>query len=288
MTNHDINISTNCTPFPYWVRRSLKSVVMLLAVLLMSEAVFADTAKQDFPLRHQYRDLQIIDTETLFKNRDGITVVDVRSAYEFQTLHIENAVNISVFSPDFKKQVQNLHQQTQKPLVFYCNGHSCAKSYQAGRLAKDAAVFSSVYDSGVFDWAERYPRYTALLGKPLNHPSRLISEEEFKAHLLTPMEFSALKNEALVVDIRSAIARDGISLFVGLEKRIPLKNRKKLDRYLAIAHAEDKDILFYDATGKEVRWLQYYLQSKGVERYWFMKGGVREYFKYLQTHNNVF
>ena len=41
-------------------------------------------------------------------------------------------------------------------------------------------------------------------------------------------------------------------------------------------------LLVYDESGKQVRWLQYHLDEKGIKNYNFMKGGVKQYFKSLR------
>jgi rhodanese-related sulfurtransferase len=39
------------------------------------------------------------------------------------------------------------------------------------------------------------------------------------------------------------------------------------------------NILIVDNVGKQVRWLQYYLEKKGFKNYYFLKGGVRQWMK---------
>ena len=37
--------------------------------------------------------------------------------------------------------------------------------------------------------------------------------------------------------------------------------------------------MVYDEAGNQVRWLQYYLESKGITKYYFMEGGAKNYFQ---------
>jgi hypothetical protein len=86
-----------------------------------------------------------------------------------------------------------------------------------------------------------------------------------------------------VLDVRDRFQREGISLFVGREHRVYLDDTDTLDRYIRRAKRQGKGLLIYDAAGKQVRWLQYYLEDRGVKTYHFMDGGMRSYFKGIKS-----
>ena len=48
------------------------------------------------------------------------------------------------------------------------------------------------------------------------------------------------------------------------------------------AKAEKKPLLIYDEAGKQVRWLMYRIEDLNVNEYYFMKGGMKQYFKSLR------
>jgi hypothetical protein len=78
--------------------------------------------------------------------------------------------------------------------------------------------------------------------------------------------------------VRDRFQRDALAVFPGRERRTYLDQTKKLDRHINRAINQKRILLIYDAAGKQVRWLQYYLEYKRVPRYYFMKGGARAYF----------
>ncbi|MGD8885229.1 MAG: rhodanese-like domain-containing protein, partial [Gammaproteobacteria bacterium] len=78
-----------------------------------------------------------------------------------------------------------------------------------------------------------------------------------------------------------------LSIFVGREHRVSIDNTRRLDRYIEKAKRENKALLIYDAAGKQVRWLQYYLEDKGLTSYYFMKGGIRAYYKDIKSDFNI-
>ncbi len=252
----------------------------LMGILTAAPAMAADNA---FPLRAQYETVGVkpISTEELAANFAHSVVIDVRSAYEFQTLHIEGAQSVPLSDADFEQKIRALSDKTNKTLVFYCNGTTCAKSYDAAARALKAGVKSVwVYDAGILAWAQANPTKTDLMGKRMVSASQLIDKANFEAHLLSPRDFyeQVLADpNAIVLDIRDAAQRAGVSLFQMRDIHVPLDNTRLAD-WVKKANAEHKAIYFIDETGHQVQWLQYFLQEAGTTQYWFMRGGAKAFF----------
>lgn len=257
-------------------------LISIFFCLLLLQIPLATNAA-DFPGRPNYPDVKPMELADLAKKFDNVIVVDARSQYEYDTLHIKSAVNIPVSSPNFAKQVRDISQLTKKPLVFYCNGHTCMKSYKAARAAKLAGVVDCyAYDAGVFDWAKNNPGKTVLLGKAMKSANQLLSKTKLKKHTITPKEFSVMvekKNNVQTIDVRSRFQRAGVGLFPFNEKWVPLEKTSDLEKALEEAATRKKTLLIYDEVGKQVRWLQYRLEEMGVRKYYFMKGGAAGYIK---------
>ncbi len=248
--------------------------------LLLPLLVVAETA--EFPGRKIYPDVNVITLEQLKARRHEVLVVDVRSTYEYQTLHITGAINIPLADQHFAGRMANLRAANVNTVVVYCNGRTCMKSYQAVRRCTEANISNVyAYDAGIMDWAKAYPGAAELLGEPLGNPDKLISKDDFRRRLIDPGAFGerVASSDAYVLDVRDRFQRDALGLFPGRERRVFLDNSKKLDRYIHKSLREGRVLLIYDAAGKQVRWLQYYLQSKGVQKYYFMAGGARAYYE---------
>ncbi|MFV2058589.1 MAG: rhodanese-like domain-containing protein [Thiohalomonadales bacterium] len=257
--------------------------------LSMGVNALASTSTKEFPGRAIYPSVAIIDIQALFASLDRVTVVDVRSSYEYNTLRIKGAINIPLSSPRFVAEMRKLRSKTEAAIVVYCNGKTCMKSYKAAvKSAKNNISEVISYDAGVMDWAKRYPKHAVLLGKSPIDPSRLISKKDFQKHLLTPDDYGdyMASSSALVLDVRDRFQREGISIFVGRERRAYLDDKSSLNKYIAKAKQENRTLLIHDAAGKQVRWLQYYLKEKGVKRYYFMKGGVSAYYNEMKQDFN--
>ena len=255
----------------------------LFAVLVMLFSVFSTSsvmAKDGFPGRAEYPEIPVYSKEDLAKDFNNVVIVDARSSLEFDTLRIKGALNIPVASKDFGQRVKALRQQDKRKIVFYCNGRTCYKSYQAAKKAMLKGVKNVyAYDAGMFEWAEAYPQHAELLGHSPIDPKQIISRSTFKQRILDPKTFtetvrSKPRTETLVMDVRDMYQRAGVGFFPGMEKWVSLDDRQKLARYLKKAKDQNRTLYIYDEAGKQVRWLQYTLERENIKDYYFMREGA--------------
>jgi len=254
-------------------------LVFSLISMLLPSLVMAD----DYPGRAIYPKVKIYETEQLNQSFENVIIVDVRSTLEFKTLHINNAVNIPLNSRNFVSRIRDLRKKD-KNIIFYCNGHSCYKSYKAANKARRARVSNVFsYDSGVFDWTRAHPDKATLLGNTPVNTENLISKEQFKKASLDPQQFSAkITDNTIILDIREPAQRGLLELFPYRQVNIPMGETAKLSKFFDRVKKSAKTLLVYDEAGKQVRWLQYYLQDSGINNYYFMKGGVKNFFTSLK------
>lgn len=265
-----------------------RSTLIALIAYSSTFSTFALSADEGFPGREKYPDVTYIELADLFnrKARNEIVIVDARSNYEFETLRIKGAVNIPVASKNFEIEVQKLRKKTDKPIVFYCNGHRCMKSYIAAKKCMDIDIKDVIaFDAGIFDWTRKYPKQSVLLGSSPVNPNKLIASKRFKSRLLDPDKFSeyivSSPKRPIVIDVRDKFQRAGVGFYPGIERWAALDDRKKLQRYIDKAKRENKTLFIYDEVGKQVRWLQYALEKAGVRNYYFMEKGARAYYDML-------
>jgi rhodanese-related sulfurtransferase len=251
--------------------------LILISVLAMS-GVWAKSA--DFPHREKYKDVQVIETEDLYNKLGSVNVVDVRSKYEYDTLHIKGAFNIRLGTVSFARDVAELIKNTGKPVIFYCNGGSCKKSYKAVKEAEKSGVNgTTAYDAGIYHWAQAHPEHSVLLGKNPMNANEFIDNKTYHARLIDANKFENLMNgHHMVLDIRDRIQRD-LQLFPFKENRAELADMDSIRRFVKEAKATNKTLLVYDKVGKQVRWFQYFLEREGVKNYYFMKGGSEGYYE---------
>ena len=260
------------------------TILCLLMPFLFSSAVYAN--EEGFPGRSEFPELAIYEKAILFEDFNQVVMVDTRSNYEFQTLRIQGAINIPVSSKDFGAKLLKLRKTTSKPIVFYCNGRSCYKSYRASREANRLNIDNTyVYDAGVFEWAKAYPNHAVLLGKTPVDPNDIIPKSKFNAHLLDPERFGEkayqLGSRSLIIDVRDRFQRAGTGLYPATERWASLDDQKQLQAFINRAKAENKTLFIYDEVGKQVRWFQYALEKANVKNYYFMKKGARHYYDNL-------
>lgn len=259
--------------------------ILLILQSLFVSSVLAAPKSEEFPGRSLYPLVSFIEIEDLYRQYSNMTIVDVRSAYEYETLRIKDAVNIPLSSPTFVEKMRKLRNSETKPIVVYCNGKTCMKSYKAALKCSVNKIRDVIaFDAGIMDWARTYPKLASLLGKSPVNTKSLISKKDFRKHLLTPDAYGeeVATSSAIVLDVRDRFQREGLSLFVGRERRAYLDDKRSLDRYINKAKRENRTLLIHDAAGKQVRWLQYYLEHKGIKSYFFMQGGTAAYYDQLK------
>jgi len=259
--------------------------VLLFGLLVMS--ICANAAVSDeFPNRKLFPAVPVISLEDLHKNMDSVIIVDVRSKYEYDTININQARNIPLDEPNFVDRMTKLRKENPKTqIVVYCNGKTCKKSYHAVQKCRNVHIPNVVaYDAGIFDWAKKYPNQSTLLGASPVDTRKLLSKDDVKKYTigLDMFEKMLIRKDVIVLDIREPLQREGLSLFPGIDKSADLDNKIILDRYINEALTQNKTLLVYDAAGKQVVWLMYYLQNKGLERFYFMNGGAQAYYAKLR------
>lgn len=262
-----------------------KLVFAFLGMLLFSAAVQANV-NNEFPARKLFPAVPYIEIDDLYKQLKNMIIVDVRSEYEYETLRIKGALNIPLSSPTFVADMKKLHADNPtKSIVTYCNGKTCKKSYEAVQKCRDHKIENVIaYDAGIMDWAQKYPQEAVLLGVSPMNPTRIISDEDFHKRLVDVASFeeALVRKDIIVVDVRDRFQREGLSLFPGIDKQAYLDDKTALNKLINQAKSENKSLLIYDAAGKQVQWLMYYLEDQGLKNYGFMKGGANAYYANLR------
>ena len=253
---------------------SIRLAIILFFGLAPCYTVYAD----DFPLREEYPNVQPISTSDLYNEFGEVHIIDTRSSFEYEIIRIKGAKNILVSKTNFRRLLRDTVNDRDSKIVFYCNGRTCAKSYKAAVKAAESGYRNIVvYDAGVFEWTETYPDLSILLGKNPADLNDIISQGEFSDKLIDKKTFAkeATSPDAYLIDVRDAIQRKRTPDFARTAKRIPLDRlAEMLDDEKFKKEIAGKKLYLMDAVGKQVRWLQYHLKSKGLERYYFLKNGV--------------
>ncbi len=256
------------------MKRILYLAAAIMAVCVMLLAPVKATAADDFPIRAKFPKVPYITLEQLRAEYDKIIIIDVRSTFEYNVIHTNKAKHVSVTKTTFLEDLAAVRgKEDTTPMTFYYNGHKCEKSYDATQKALDAGFKNvTVFDSGIFDWANAYPELTTLMGKTPADKTVIIPQEEFNKRFLPYEEIKAKASDinSVVIDIREPLQRE-------LIPNIPSLRSIPLDRLLPLLQKgefKNNNLYFIDAVGKQVEWLQYHLEANGYKNYNFSQGGV--------------
>ncbi|MCX4025857.1 rhodanese-like domain-containing protein [Endozoicomonas sp. SM1973] len=247
-----------------------------VVILLISLVALNISTASNFPLREKYKDIPIIELNTLGEELSDTIVIDVRSKAEYNVIHIANAHNIPLSNMGFTSKVQNLRKENpNKKIIVYCNGHTCAKSYKATKKLMDSNIDNCyAFDAGIFDWVNKYPENSSLLGESPADLNKIISKDEFKQHTLEKDHFESKLNStknSVVIDIRESVQRSFSPSYSNI-RNIPFD---RFTKALKNSKYKDKTMFIFDAVGKQVKWLQYHLKNHQYQSYYFLKGGVK-------------
>ena len=249
----------------------MKIIAGLIISVFMLNTVMAD---EGFPLRPKYKDVPYILIDDLAAEYDKVIIVDVRSQFEYDIVRINKATNILVSKATFLKELEKLRAKDgAQKLIFYCNGHTCKKSYQATEKAMKAGFKNCfAFDAGIFDWIKAQGERGTLLGQTPVDTKKIISKDALAAKTLSYDKFAEAANAggAMIIDVRDPIQREKKLSLKGI-KNIPLDRMKNL---VKAKKFQDKHLLIFDAVGKQVKWLQYYLEENGYKNYSFLLKGV--------------
>jgi rhodanese-related sulfurtransferase len=261
------------------------SALIMGALLIMTDASVANPEK--FPYRGDFQGVKTVETEDLKAKLDSdeFVVVDARTQLEFDVIHIDGAQHISLSKTTFKEEVLALASANPgKKIAFYCNGTTCQKAYKAAQKAMIAGIEESyAYDAGIPEWARDYPEDTKLLGETIIDPeAQLISKESFNKHVLEWSEFKAFnaQENVMVIDVRDVMQRGEKMSDLDNVRPVPLDIF--IPNFVSKKFEQDKTLLIFDQVGKQVKWLQYYLQEYGYESYYFLEGGATTVLKSQQ------
>ena len=244
-----------------------------LSICLFLGAV-SSAGASEFPLRAAYPGVPFISMEDLAGEYEDAIIVDVRSEFEYDVVHITKAVHIPIARASFIQELGALRaKDSSRKLVFYCNGTTCPKSYDAVQKALENGFTNCyVFDAGIFEWIKAYPEKGVLMGATPVPADKVITKEQFEEKMILGFdEFltKAQEKDSIAIDIRDPIQR-------GVIPDIPLLRNIPLDRLLPLlkqGEFKDKRLLIVDNVGKQIRWLQYYLEHYGYRQYFFLEKG---------------
>lgn len=120
--------------------KNLFKIAFLALSVLIANAGFSQEPGQ--------HNVNVPQFEELIKGGKGI-LLDVRTPKEFAEGHIDGAINIDYFDPNFKAEVEKLDKS--KPVYIYCR--SGGRSSKAMLIMKDSG-FTSLYNllGGFIAW----------------------------------------------------------------------------------------------------------------------------------------
>ncbi len=256
----------------------------VMAVFFIAVSFIGVADATEFPLRAKYPNSNPIETAELRSIYNKAIIVDARAKAEYNVIRMVGAKNFLVGLMKESDLLKLRDKDGKAPLVFYCNGITCPKSYKASKKAIGWG-FKNVrtYDLGIFNWAKASADKTELFGNVLSTKeleTALMSKDDFKAKQIAPADFLSRSKSGnfAIIDIRSPSERSEVKVALPKTKAISFDSLLKMIESKSKA-VPSSNILVIDNVGKQVRWLQYYFERSGISNYHFLQGGAKQWVK---------
>lgn len=275
-------------------------IAFVLAFLLLNQSVvYANTpaslTDNLYPNRQFYPQLLYISTEQMVDgiNQGKYIVVDARPELAYNTLHIKGAENFSAGDEQFAEKLMMLINNSKKPIVFYCGGLACLKSYKASLKAmnvlqnqkKDQQVLT--YDSGISAFAHASPEWVLKNGKDISPENPLLNLKKLKKHAKSAEDFIALinddeDNQYTILDIREKQQKIQRKLFMfKREKNITLLAPEKIIIFLNRVKNSGKTLMVYGSVEKQTESIYSLIKTSGIRQWYYLEGGEVAYSQYM-------
>ncbi len=248
-----------------------------------------------YPNRKFYPQLNYITTAQMLPavSTAKYNIIDARPGLAYKTLHIQGAVNISSSDKQFNEKLLKLVNSNHKPIVFYCGGLACLKSYKASvkatnELAKKAikrTVYT--YDSGISAFAYSNPDWVLKNGKKISPENPLLDTKKIKSHAKDAAAFFQLINndeeqQYVILDIRESQQKILHKLFMfKKETRISLLEPEKLMGFLNTQKEAGNTIMIYGSVEKQIESLYPLVNTAGIKKWFYLEGGEIAYSKFM-------
>lgn len=270
------------------------TTILSFCLLSFATSVIAVDKTDQFPKRKFYPQLNYIETQEFAEGirNNRFDVIDVRDVMSFNSLHVKVATNIVLTSETFDDEILAFAAKSKKPLAVYCNGISCSKSYIGSskiiEIFKKHKIEKQVftYDSGINAIAYAHNDMVLKDGKDISEENPLIAAEKIKKHMLEPQRFEEfiadhVNEDYAILDIREKNEKIINKLFMFQnEKNITLNQREKLIVFLNKIKQDDKTLLVYDASGRQIDGIYELLRIIEIDKWHYMEGGEFGYSKY--------
>lgn len=267
------------------------TVILLICFTGVSAAISEEIINKKFPNRKFYPGLNYLSTEQMVTDIKAgkYLIIDARPSLGYQTLRIKDAINIHSGDKQFVEKLLKAVKENDKPIVFYCGGLTCQKSYKASIKAMtelrkrkiNREVFT--YDSGISAFAYASPDMVLKNGEAVSEDNPILNVRKLKKHAKSAQEFTHLVNndsegQYVILDVRENKQQILRKLFMfKKENKITVLEPEKLIIFLNEIKASDKTLMVYGAVEKQIESIFQLIQTTGNKKWFYLEGGEYAY-----------
>lgn len=210
------------------------------------------------------------------KEKREIILIDVRNSKEYEQFRIPGSINIPLFAIKTKIFLKS------KPLVLINEGHSYSQLEQEGRSLRDSGFTVSILNGGLHHWKQK--------GAPLE--GNVFAQRELNK--ISPQTFFTEKDYVnwIVINVAQSEESEAHNLFPHgihipysdepdqfISKLKDIIGKRTGDPFLSILICDDK--------GEHYEKIEKLTQKAGINRVFYLKGGLEGYRTFLQQQVSI-
>jgi rhodanese-related sulfurtransferase len=218
--------------------------------------------------------VQTISLRELWNLFHEVRVVDVRTRFEFDVVHIRDSLHRPLSGDQTRDAGDGLADLARgTTLVFTGNDPHDTRPFTAALEALGQGIPVRVNRQGVLAWTDAFPSRSVLMGSCPADPEAVLPNAVHRRRLIGPGEFpgaTGLPN-TLCIDIRSAYDR------APLPGRIPVRTIP-MEAFLEAVGCRvwsEKTLILLDRDSSRLPWLHRFLQAAGYDDLLFLEGGTQ-------------
>ena len=207
--------------------------------------------------------------------------------------NIKKAINIHSGDKEFITKLMAAIKKNSKPIIFYCGGLACKKSYKASKITKNEFVKRNIkrevftYDSGITAFAYAKPEFVLKNGKDVSPDNPLLDIKKLKKHAKEAEDFINLvnsdrNNQYIILDVREKKQQMLRKLFMfKREKKLTVLQPEKLIEFFNEVKSSGRTLMIYGSVEKQIESIFPLVKTSGIKKWFYLEGGEVAYSNYM-------
>ena len=247
--------------------KKILSAILIIAITGLPNYLAAKEKPVSHKLKKHDSTLTISVESVLYKlkQKQNITLVDIRKPEEFEKVRIPDSINIPLHAIKTKTYLKL------QPVVLVNNGYQYTLLEKECKNLNKKGFKAKILKGGLNNWRKRK---NSLAGdifaqKELNKvsPRAFYQEKEF--------------NDQVVIDVSKTQNKESKKL-IPCAIHIPFSDNRLNLSAICVSAVNNKTILILNEHGNGYEMVEKAIEKSGLNNVFYLKGGLKEYKRYIE------